>query len=113
LIADGRGFTAFCDSDDTVDIFPLLNQFLGAMIKPVFDNKGIVDKIIGDAVMAVFGLGSDEDPDHKRRAIETGIKMIARIEKITGEQHNPSSVVRRPSPDSGSVLPVVMLWSED
>jgi class 3 adenylate cyclase len=47
--------------------------------KPALDNEGIVNKIIGDAVMAVFGLGSDEGPDHKRRAIETGIEMIARI----------------------------------
>jgi class 3 adenylate cyclase len=92
LFADLRGFTAFCDSNSTVDIFPLLNQFLGAMIKPVIDHNGIVDKIIGDAVMAVFGLASDEDADHKRRAIETGIEMIARIAEITGQQRNPSSV---------------------
>jgi class 3 adenylate cyclase len=92
LFADLRGFTAFCDSNSTVDIFPLLNQLFGAMIKPVLDNEGIVDKIIGDAVMAVFGLGSDEGPDHKRRAIETGIEMIARIGERTGGQQNPSSV---------------------
>ena len=83
LFADLRGFTTFCDTNSTVDIFPLLNQFLGAMIKPVVDNKGIVDKIIGDAVMAVFGLGSDEEDDHKLRAIKTGKEMITRISEIT------------------------------
>ncbi len=34
----------------------MLNAYLTAMIRPVLDGGGIVDKIIGDAVMAVFGL---------------------------------------------------------
>ena len=80
-------------SNNTVEIFPLLNQFLGAMIKPVIDNKGIVDKIIGDAVMAVFGLGSDEGDDHKVRAITTGIEMIKRISDITSGTGDEASVL--------------------
>ena len=93
LFADLRGFATFCDSNSTVDIFPLLNQSLGAMIKPVLDNKGIVDKIIGDAVMAVFGLGSDEAEDHKVRAVETGTEMIRRISEITTSSGNNTSVL--------------------
>ena len=80
-------------SNNTVEIFPLLNQFLGAMIKPVIDNKGIVDKIIGDAVMAAFGLGSDEGDDHKVRAITTGIEMIKRISDITSGTGDEASVL--------------------
>ncbi len=93
LFADLRGFTTFCDSNNTVEIFPLLNQFLGAMIKPVIDNKGIVDKIIGDAVMAIFGLGSDEGDDYKERAIATGTEMIERISEITAKSGDYVSVM--------------------
>jgi class 3 adenylate cyclase len=39
-----------------VDVFDMLNAYLAAMIRPVLDGGGVVDKIVGDAVMAVFGL---------------------------------------------------------
>jgi len=80
LFADLRGFTGFCDMNNTVDIFPLLNQFLSAMIKPVAEHNGLVDKIIGDAVMAVFGL--NDTNNYKSAAINAGIEMIHEVSKI-------------------------------
>ncbi len=80
LFADLRGFTGFCDLNSTVDIFPLLNQFLSAMIKPVAEHNGLIDKIIGDAVMAVFGLNDTEN--YKSAAIHAGIDMIHEVSKI-------------------------------
>lgn len=56
LFADIRGFTAFCEDRSPSVIFQMLNDYLREMIRPVLDGGGIVDKIIGDAVMAVFGL---------------------------------------------------------
>lgn len=56
LFADIRGFTTYCEHRPSVDVFEMLNAYLTAMIQPVLDGSGIVDKIIGDAVMAVFGL---------------------------------------------------------
>ncbi|MGR8949817.1 MAG: adenylate/guanylate cyclase domain-containing protein [Gammaproteobacteria bacterium] len=81
LFADLRGFTGFCDLNSTVDIFPLLNQFLGSMIKPVAENNGLIDKIMGDAVMAVFGL--NDGGNYKAAAIRAGIEMIHEVSKIT------------------------------
>lgn len=63
------------------------------MIKPVIDKKGIVDKIIGDAVMAIFGLSSDEGDDYKERAIATGTEMIKRISEITADSGDNASVM--------------------
>ncbi|MEM7466334.1 MAG: adenylate/guanylate cyclase domain-containing protein [Pseudomonadota bacterium] len=80
LFADLRGFTGFCDANSTVDIFPLLNQFLGAMIKPVAEHNGLIDKIIGDAVMAVFGL--NDSGNYKAAAINAGIDMIQAVAEI-------------------------------
>lgn len=56
LFADIRGFTTFCEHRSPAQVFEMLNAYLTAMIRPVLDGGGIVDKIIGDAVMAVFGL---------------------------------------------------------
>ena len=83
LFADLRGFTGFCDMNNTVDIFPLLNQFLGAMIKPVAEHNGLIDKIIGDAVMAVFGL--NDNGNYKAEAIQAGIEMIEAVSEIATE----------------------------
>ncbi len=56
LFADIRGFTTYCEHRPPAEVFEMLNAYLTAMIRPVLDGGGIVDKIIGDAVMAIFGL---------------------------------------------------------
>lgn len=56
LFADIRGFTTYCEHRSPAQVFDMLNAYLTAMIRSVLDGGGIVDKIIGDAVMAVFGL---------------------------------------------------------
>lgn len=56
LFADIRGFTTFCEHRAPAQVFEMLDAYLNAMIRPVLDGGGIVDKIIGDAVMAVFGI---------------------------------------------------------
>ncbi len=50
------------------------------MIKPVAEHNGLIDKIIGDAVMAVFGLNDTEN--YKAAAIHAGIDMIHEVSKI-------------------------------
>ena len=91
LFADLRGFTGFCDMNNTVDIFPLLNQFLGAMIKPVAEHNGLIDKIIGDAVMAVFGLN---DPgNYKAEAISAGIEMIQAVSEIADQVRDSDTTI--------------------
>lgn len=56
LFADIRGFTTFSEKVPAGQIFSLLNIYLRAMIRPILEESGILDKIIGDAVMAIFGL---------------------------------------------------------
>ena len=56
LFADIRGFSTYCEQRPSADVFQMLNAYLTAMIRPVLDGGGIIDKIIGDAVMAIFGL---------------------------------------------------------
>jgi class 3 adenylate cyclase len=56
LFADIRGFSTYCEHRPPSQVVEMLNAYLTAMIRPVLDGGGIVDKIIGDAVMAVFGI---------------------------------------------------------
>jgi adenylate cyclase len=97
LFADLRGFTSFCDTNPVETIFPLLNQFLGTMIKTVTDHGGVVDKIIGDAVMAIFGLRATEDDNAKSQAVECGCEMIRLVfdisTRLPATQNNASRVL--------------------
>lgn len=60
LFADIRDFTPYCEASDPAEVFGSLNQYMPALLEPVEAYGGIVDKIIGDAVMAVFGLDVGE-----------------------------------------------------
>ena len=53
------------------------------MIKPVAVHNGLIDKIIGDAVMAVFGL--NDNGNYKAEAIQAGIEMIEAVSEIADQ----------------------------
>lgn len=62
LFADIRGFTFYSEQRNPAEVFKLLNTYLASMIQPVLDQGGIVDKFMGDAVMAVFGIRPSDLP---------------------------------------------------
>lgn len=56
LFSDIREFTPFSEQSTPETVFGALNQYIPAMIDAIQEHGGVVDKIMGDAVMAVFGL---------------------------------------------------------
>lgn len=56
LFVDIRGFTALSERRYPYDVVYLLNEYLTAMSGAITGNGGYVDKFIGDAVMAIFGM---------------------------------------------------------
>ncbi len=56
LFTDLRGFTALSEDLDPSEVVTILNHYLGGMTEVVQTHGGLVDKYIGDAVLAVFGL---------------------------------------------------------
>lgn len=56
LFVDIRGFTPFNESHDAQVVMQTLNEYMDAMLEPVLSRDGMVDKIMGDGVMAVFGM---------------------------------------------------------
>jgi adenylate cyclase len=53
MFADIRGFTSYSEKSKPEDIFAALNIYLGTMIPVVLEERGLLDKIIGDEVMAL------------------------------------------------------------
>jgi adenylate cyclase len=56
LFSDIRSFTSISEGMTPRELLDWLNQYLGAMAECVQQHHGVVDKYIGDAVMAVFGI---------------------------------------------------------
>ncbi len=74
LMSDLRGFTSLSETRDPEEMVQLLNRYLEKMSKIILKYDGIIDEIIGDAILAVFGApkGHDNDPE---RAIACAIEM--------------------------------------
>ena len=64
LFCDIRGFTAMTDGMDPAEVIEMLNGHMTAMTKVIHDHGGVVDKFVGDLVMAVFGV-----PDARREIL--------------------------------------------
>ncbi|MFB2934186.1 CHASE2 domain-containing protein [Aerosakkonemataceae cyanobacterium BLCC-F154] len=56
LFSDIKGFTSITEKTDPETLMFWLNDYMKVMSQVVIDNDGVVDKFIGDAVMAVFGV---------------------------------------------------------
>ena len=62
VFTDLTDFTALVESLDPSIIVPLLNEYLDEMTQIVFRHGGTVDKVVGDAVHAIFGAPLEQPP---------------------------------------------------
>jgi adenylate cyclase len=75
LFADIRSFTTYTEQHTAADVVDLLNSYFAAMFNPISRHGGIVNQIIGDGLMALFGtLKQRGDP--RVQAVLTAIEMI-------------------------------------
>jgi adenylate cyclase len=78
LFSDIRSFTSFSEHMDPRAVLDFLNTYFHDMVESVLANQGVVDKFIGDAIMAVFG-APDPAPDDALRAVRTALDMRRRL----------------------------------
>ena len=81
LFSDIRGFTTISEKLTPEELVKLLNEYLTTMTNQVFQYEGLLDKYMGDAIMAVFGAPLDQ-PDHARRACLTALTMMKELHKL-------------------------------
>lgn len=81
LFSDIRGFTSVSEKLSPEELVKLLNEYLTAMTDKVFQYDGLLDKYMGDAIMAVYGAPLDQ-PDHPLRACRTALDMMQELKKL-------------------------------
>jgi len=79
LFADIRGFTGMAETMPAAEVMDMLNKFFGEMSAIIIKHGGYLDKFIGDAVMAVFGIPVPHSGDPER-ALKTAFAMLERLE---------------------------------
>ncbi|MCB1878363.1 MAG: adenylate/guanylate cyclase domain-containing protein [Chromatiales bacterium] len=102
LFTDIVGFTSISENLDPAVLMDWLNEYMEAMSSLALRYDGIVDKFIGDAVMAVFGVPlRDNDPQAPRRNAKNALrcalameKALHRLNRSWGERQLPQIEIR-------------------
>lgn len=81
LFADIRGFTSLSEQLSAPDVVSRLNRYFAEMVMVIHGCGGMVDKFIGDAIMAVFGAPLTS-ADHPEQAVRAALGMQAALERL-------------------------------
>jgi len=74
LFSDIRSFTSISEGMTPKENFEFLNEYLKYVIPPIRQHNGFIDKYIGDAVMAIFPMSSED-------AVKASIGMLKQLEE--------------------------------
>ncbi|MEM7016195.1 MAG: adenylate/guanylate cyclase domain-containing protein [Pseudomonadota bacterium] len=74
LFSDIRGFTTLSENRSPEEVLQLLNEYLSEVSAVIDRNHGVVDKYVGDEVMALFGAPLQR-PDDAANAVRTALEM--------------------------------------
>ncbi|WCL49147.1 adenylate/guanylate cyclase domain-containing protein [Leptospira sp. GIMC2001] len=81
LFSDIRGFTTLTEKLQPNETVQFLNQYLSIMTDQILTEKGMIDKFIGDAIFATFGL--QDSPNRSLNAIQAAIKIQKSLSKLS------------------------------
>jgi len=81
LFADIRNFTSMSEKNEPEDVLAFLNSYLNDMIEVIFRYQGILDKILGDGIMAIYGPPVLME-DSAENALNTAVDMLKKLESF-------------------------------
>jgi adenylate cyclase len=81
LLSDIRSFTDISENYPPEKVVEMLNFYLSKMTQIIFDNKGTLDKFIGDAILAFWG-APVKDINHPHFAVKAGLSMLKEMQNI-------------------------------
>jgi len=91
LFCDIRSFTSISETMEPTELTVFLNDFLTPMSNVLMENGATIDKYMGDAIMAFWNAPLDV-PDHRHKAAESVLSMLATLEKLNATLPRPVKI---------------------
>lgn len=86
MFADIRGFTHFSERTEPERVVEVLNEYFTRVTDVILDHGGMIDKYIGDAVMAVFGV-----PIAKENDAAKAVRSALQIQRLVAEMNRDAA----------------------
>jgi adenylate cyclase len=91
MFSDIRGFTAISESQSPADTIELLNTYYTLMFEAISGHGGVVNQMVGDGLMAVFGAPLALE-GRCQRAVEAALEMIEMVDLFDSDQQAQGKV---------------------
>jgi class 3 adenylate cyclase len=85
MFSDIRSFTRITQALSPAEVIELLNSYYTLMFDAIGGHGGIVNQMLGDGLMAIFGAPLPR-PDHRARAVQAALEMLDLVEGFNREQ---------------------------
>jgi class 3 adenylate cyclase len=85
MFVDIRSFTALSEKSDAADIIELLNDYFAAIFEPIARHGGVVNQIIGDGLMALFGV-TKQDNSNQQDAVSAALAITKTLKTFNKKQ---------------------------
>lgn len=95
FFCDIRGFTSISEQLDATQLTQFINEFLTPMTQIILNEKGTIDKYIGDCIMALWNAPL-EDKDHAKNACTAALKMLEELSLFNNYLKNQAQLDNRP-----------------
>lgn len=92
LFSDIRGFTRLSASLHPDSVTEMLEDYFAGLVPVVFKHRGLIDKFVGDAILAVFGSPEPDDDQHLH-AVRTALDMQAVMKEVNERRSSAGKVV--------------------
>lgn len=87
MFSDIRSFTTIAESQTPEETIELLNTYYTLMFEAISDQGGVVNQMVGDGLMAIFGAPLPQ-ADHCERAVKASLDMIDMIELLNADRQS-------------------------
>jgi adenylate cyclase len=95
MFCDVRNFTSISQDLSAVDLTQFINELLSPLTEIILEERGTIDKYMGDAIMAFWNAPLD-DPEHTVHACHAGLKMVAKMDELNEIWRQRAEAAQRP-----------------
>lgn len=85
MFADIRSYTSYSEQEDPAEIIELINNYFALMFDAIIGHHGIVNQMLGDGLMAIFGAPIYRE-NHREEAVRAALEMLALLDGFNQEQ---------------------------